>query len=266
MSLSSPSPPSPSLPQPHHLQPKKLTINKRPNSTDAWFKIAESGMEAYNGGGASDTWAVDPLMVAGNAGYTYTIPSCLADGFYLVRHEIIAVFVASSYPGAQLYPGCHQLNVTGGSGSTVPTDGLVAFPGAYAGSDPGITWDSSSTTYPIPGPTVLTCAGDSAASSPSSSSVASSAAAASSTASSSATSATSAAASSTVAPVETAAASSSATTLSTAVASATSTAEASSAATAVAAAAATDVSSSSSTSTCSKKRGLRRNKRHAGRE
>lgn len=91
----------------------------------------------------------------GNAGYTYTIPKCLADGYYLVRHEILAVFVASTYPGAQLYPGCHQLKVTGG-GSTTPTN-LVAFPGAYKSTDAGITWDSSSTTYPIPGPTVLSC-------------------------------------------------------------------------------------------------------------
>lgn len=200
-------------------------------------------MEKYGGGGSSDTWAVDPLMVAGNAGYTYTIPSCLADGFYLVRHEIIAVFVASSYPGAQLYPGCHQLKITGG-GSTTPTD-LVAFPGAYAGTDPGITWDSSSTTYPIPGPTPLTCSGNSAGSAAAASSVVSSA----------------------VAPVETEASSSapasSATTLVTAVAAVTTTAETSSAATAVAAVA-TDASSS--TSTCSTKRSLRRNRRQAAQE
>ncbi|PSR97807.1 glycosyl hydrolase family 61-domain-containing protein [Coniella lustricola] len=131
-----------------------------PNSTSVWFKIAEDGLiTPESAGGQADIWAVDSLEVAGNAGYTYTIPSCLADGFYLVRHEIIAVFLAGSYPGAQLYPGCHQLNITGGAGSTVvDSDELVAFPGAYAGTDPGITWDSSSTTYPIPGPSVFSCA------------------------------------------------------------------------------------------------------------
>jgi hypothetical protein len=27
-------------------------------------------------------------MVSGNAGYQYTIPSCLKKGYYLVRHEV----------------------------------------------------------------------------------------------------------------------------------------------------------------------------------
>lgn len=81
-----------------------------------------------------------PLMVAGNAGVKYTIPSCLKAGYYLVRHEIIALHSAYAYPGAQFYPGCHQLKVTGG-GSTTPSN-LVAFPGAYKGSDAGITYDA----------------------------------------------------------------------------------------------------------------------------
>ena len=81
-------------------------------------------------------------MVDGNEGVQYTIPECLAPGYYLVRHEIIALHAAWEYPGAQFYPGCHQLEITG-SGSTKPSD-LVAFPGAYAGSDAGITYDAYS--------------------------------------------------------------------------------------------------------------------------
>lgn len=54
--------------------------------------------------------------------------------------QIIALHASYTYPGAQFYPGCHQLNVTGG-GSTTPT-GLVSFPGAYKGTDPGITYDA----------------------------------------------------------------------------------------------------------------------------
>ena len=73
--------------------------------------------------------------------YSYTIPSCLKSGFYLVRHEIIALHAAYSYPGAQFYPGCHQLSVTG-SGTKQPSTNLVAFPGAYKGSDAGITYDA----------------------------------------------------------------------------------------------------------------------------
>lgn len=74
--------------------------------------------------------------------YTYTIPSCLKKGFYLVRHEIIALHAAWTYPGAQFYPGCHQLNVTGGGSATAPAAKLVAFPGAYKPTDPGVTYDA----------------------------------------------------------------------------------------------------------------------------
>jgi len=122
-----------------------------PDTDAVWFKIAEDGRS-----GTSSTWGDSPLMVAGNAGYQYTIPSCLEAGYYLVRHEIIALHAAYSYPGVQFYPGCHQLQVTG-SGSTVPSS-LVAFPGAYQSTDPGITYDAyQATTYTIPGPSVFTC-------------------------------------------------------------------------------------------------------------
>lgn len=75
------------------------------------------------------------------ATYTYTIPSCLKKGFYLVRHEVIALHAAWTHPGAQFYPGCHQLNVTGG-GSTVPSANLASFPGAYKPTGPGVTYDA----------------------------------------------------------------------------------------------------------------------------
>ncbi|KAK7416544.1 hypothetical protein QQX98_005148 [Neonectria punicea] len=122
-----------------------------PESEAVWFKVQEAGRE-----GTSDTWAATPLMKDENEGVDYTIPSCLKAGYYLVRHEIIALHAAYQYPGAQFYPGCHQLEVTGG-GSTVPTD-LVSFPGAYSGSDAGITYDSyKATKYELPGPPVFTC-------------------------------------------------------------------------------------------------------------
>jgi hypothetical protein len=70
----------------------------------------------------------------------YTVPKCIASGYYLVRHEIIALHSAYTYPGAQFYPGCHQLKVTGG-GSAKPA-ALVAFPGAYKATDAGITVDA----------------------------------------------------------------------------------------------------------------------------
>jgi hypothetical protein len=104
------------------------------SSRAVWFKVQEDGRQ-----GTSNIWGATPLMKAGGA-VTYTVPKCIASGYYLVRHEIVALHSAYSYPGAQFYPGCHQLKVTGG-GSTVP-GGLVSFPGAYKASDAGITVDA----------------------------------------------------------------------------------------------------------------------------
>ncbi|KAL6850776.1 hypothetical protein ACO1O0_007902 [Amphichorda felina] len=106
-----------------------------PGDEAVWFKVQEAGRE-----GTTDNWASDAIINPGNPGLDYTIPACLKAGYYLVRHEVIALHAAYAYPGAQFYPGCHQLEVSG-SGSTVPSS-LVSFPGAYAGEDPGITYDA----------------------------------------------------------------------------------------------------------------------------
>ena len=89
--------------------------------------------------------------------YQYKIPSCLKAGYYLVRHEIIALHASYTYPGAQWYPSCHQIQVTGSGTSTGPSS-KVSFPGAYKPTDPGITYDAyQATTYTVPGPPVFTC-------------------------------------------------------------------------------------------------------------
>ncbi|KAG7145993.1 Polysaccharide monooxygenase Cel61a like protein [Verticillium longisporum] len=115
-----------------------------------WFKVHEQGL--VNG-----VWGAAPLMVSGNSGYKFNIPQCLAPGYYLVRHELIALHAAFSYPGAQFYPSCFQLQVSG-SGTANPT-GLVSFPGAYTKTDPGVVYNSyiGQQTYPVPGPKVFTC-------------------------------------------------------------------------------------------------------------
>ena len=64
--------------------------------------------------------------------FTFTIPSSLPSGQYLIRVEQIALHVASTYGGAQFYIGCAQVNVVnGGSGTPGP---LVAIPGVYTGN------------------------------------------------------------------------------------------------------------------------------------
>lgn len=81
----------------------------------------------------------------------------IADNRYLLRAELIALHGASTYPGAQFYMECAQLQVTGGGDATPST---VSFPGAYNGSDPGITFNlyyPTPTAYAVPGPTVFDC-------------------------------------------------------------------------------------------------------------
>ncbi|KAG6907062.1 hypothetical protein DXG01_010708 [Tephrocybe rancida] len=151
-----PSDPADPVDASHH-GPVMAYLAAIPNATQTdvtglkWFKIYEDGLHA-----ADQTWGVD-RMVANAGKVTFTIPSCIPAGQYLLRHELIALHGASSYPGAQFYMECAQIQITGG-GSTVPP--TVSFPGAYAGSDPGITvniYYPVLTSYTIPGPSVFTC-------------------------------------------------------------------------------------------------------------
>jgi hypothetical protein len=67
-----------------------------------------------------------------------TLPQNLAPGEYLVRHEIIALHLATETGKAEFYPSCQQIKV-GGNGTGVPSqDELLSFPGAYSDDDTGI--------------------------------------------------------------------------------------------------------------------------------
>lgn len=118
-----------------------------------WFKISE---ESYNP--STGKWAVDNLIANGGT-QNIPIPSCIENGQYLLRGEIIALHGASSRNGAQFYMECAQINVTGGSGSVSPA--TVSFPGAYSASDPGILFNLYTTpiNYIVPGPSPFSCSG-----------------------------------------------------------------------------------------------------------
>jgi lytic cellulose monooxygenase (C1-hydroxylating) len=74
----------------------------------------------------------------------------------VIRHEIIALHGAQNVDGAQNYPQCLNLKVTG-SGSVTPTSG-VAGTSLYTENEDGIIFNlyTSYTTYPYPGPTLWT--------------------------------------------------------------------------------------------------------------
>ncbi|TLS25506.1 hypothetical protein PpBr36_07839 [Pyricularia pennisetigena] len=115
-----------------------------------FFKISEAGLE--NG-----VWAADQLIKDGNKA-TVTIPSSLAAGKYVLRHEIIALHEGNREGGAQMYPQCVNLEVTGG-GSDKPTG--VKATSLYKATDAGILFDiyNNPTSYPIPGPKIAVSGG-----------------------------------------------------------------------------------------------------------
>ena len=112
-----------------------------------WFKIEGVGYE--NG-----EWAA-VKMIANNNTWTTTVPENLAAGKYVFRHEIIALHAAGQENGAQNYPQCVNIEVTG-SGTEKP-EGVVGTK-LYTSTDPGIKFDvyqSKLDSYVVPGPPAM---------------------------------------------------------------------------------------------------------------
>jgi hypothetical protein len=144
-------------PNVYHPGPLVVYMAKAPSSVvdfdgkgAVWFKIYEDKPIVTSN---AITWPND-----GKSSFDIPIPSCIANGEYLVRFEHIALHSAGSANGAQLYISCAQASVTGGSGTARPS--LLSFPGSYSPSDPGllvnIYWPIP-TNYRAPGGAVLQC-------------------------------------------------------------------------------------------------------------
>ncbi len=122
-----------------------------------WSKIDEEG---YDG----SKWAVQNLVANGGK-KDFALPSSLAAGQYLVRQEIIGLHeadgLATAGRGAQFYPSCVQVEVSG-SGSTVPDQNYDIVTG-YDADEPGVLFNlySSYSSYSIPGPELWSAAGGS---------------------------------------------------------------------------------------------------------
>ncbi|GKT40480.1 polysaccharide monooxygenase Cel61a [Colletotrichum spaethianum] len=116
-----------------------------------FFKIDAGGvvdMSLQNG-----KWA-DDVLIANSFTWTVQIPPTLAPGNYVLRHEIIALHSGGNPNGAQAYPQCFNLQVTGG-GSLAPAG--VKGTALYKSNDPGILFNiyTSPIVYPMPGPTLV---------------------------------------------------------------------------------------------------------------
>jgi cellulase len=115
----------------------------------AWVKIDEAGIDY-----GTQQWAAQRLINQNNT-WTTTVPAGLAPGNYVFRHEIIALHGGSAPNGAQAYPQCINIAVTGSG-----TDRPAGTPGVdlYKADDPGILINpyTTITNYVIPGPELYT--------------------------------------------------------------------------------------------------------------
>ncbi|GAB1315858.1 glycoside hydrolase 61 [Madurella fahalii] len=116
-----------------------------------FFKISEVGL--IDGSNAPGQWASDHL-IANNNSWMVQIPSNIAPGNYVLRHEIIALHSAGQSNGAQNYPQCFNLQITG-SGTDSPAG--VRGQSLYTPTDDGILFNiyRSLDSYPIPGPALV---------------------------------------------------------------------------------------------------------------
>ncbi|OAL55326.1 endoglucanase IV precursor [Pyrenochaeta sp. DS3sAY3a] len=140
-----------------------------------FFKIDEAGFD--NG-----EWAATKL-IKNNLTWSVTVPSNIAAGQYVLRHEIIALHSAGQENGAQNYPKC--INIEGTETPAGETADKL-----YTPTDPGIQvniYSGDLSGYKIPGPALFSGSASSSGSgsspaAPAASSPATSAAAATSSA------------------------------------------------------------------------------------
>lgn len=115
-----------------------------------FFKI--DGVGLVDGAEVPGTWGDDQLIKNNNSRMVQ-IPESIAPGNYVLRHELIALHGAGTEGGAQNYPQCFSLKITG-SGTDKPA-GVVGTK-LYTEDEAGILVNiySSLSSYQVPGPTL----------------------------------------------------------------------------------------------------------------
>lgn len=102
---------------------------------------------------ATDVWGATQLTNNNNS-WLVRIPTDIAPGNYVLRHEIIALHASGQPNGAQNYPSCFSLAIS--SEGTENPDGILATE-MYKADDPGILFDlfGKRDGYTIPGVRLL---------------------------------------------------------------------------------------------------------------
>jgi lytic cellulose monooxygenase (C1-hydroxylating) len=96
-------------------------------------------------------------LIANNNTVSVTIPKNLKSGRYVLRNEIIALHTAGTVGGAQNYPQCFSLEVTGGGSKELPVgvEGTKFYKPAENGIVFNIARVVESGGYKIPGPPLV---------------------------------------------------------------------------------------------------------------
>ncbi|KAI0686104.1 glycosyl hydrolase family 61-domain-containing protein, partial [Cytidiella melzeri] len=111
-----------------------------PTVDTKWFKVAELGQLP------NDTTRWYQGEISSTATYNLRLPEDLAQGGYLIRHELISLQNAISPNGIEFYPMCAQLLVN--SKGTGEANATVTFPAAYNASIGDLIFDAY--TPPVP--------------------------------------------------------------------------------------------------------------------
>ncbi|KAI1391677.1 carbohydrate-binding module family 1 protein [Hypoxylon trugodes] len=116
-----------------------------------FFKIDEVGL--IDDSQQNGFWGSD-VLIQNNNTWLVQIPSNIKAGNYVLRHETIALHSAGQANGAQAYPQCINLEITG-DGTDVPAGTLGTK--LYTPEDPGIVVNIYTTglSYTIPGPALI---------------------------------------------------------------------------------------------------------------
>ncbi|KAG8796560.1 hypothetical protein FRC12_019067 [Ceratobasidium sp. 428] len=142
--------------------PSGQTADKFDTKGAKFFKIAQTGQT----GGAGTGWV--QASIKNGKTYTLTLPSDLPSGDYIMRHELIALHFAEKKDGAQFYPSCIQMRVSGGSAAKAISAQTVSFPGGYTPNDKSLfvpDLHKNTFTYTFPGPALFKSGGSAASAS-----------------------------------------------------------------------------------------------------
>lgn len=105
------------------------TLASEYDGSGDWFKVYGMGPANITSEGLQ--WAASGIQ-----NFTFTLPTEVPAGQYLLRVEAIALHGASTVGGAQFYISCAQIEVT--STSSLTPEPMVEIPGVYTGEEPGI--------------------------------------------------------------------------------------------------------------------------------